>query len=388
MIILLVDDEDIIHRTLGVFLARSGHLVRRAQNGMEALRSLGKGIPDLVISDIKMPTMDGLELVEEFKRRAPATPIVLITGHGDEGTAAAALHKGAYDYLRKPVRLEELLSLIERIEERKQLVQSLMLEQAKHSQSQRLLTLGTLAAGLAHEINNPVTAICGNLQNLREILKPLAPHLHTAGVEGVDDLSESLDGIATGTERVKHIVQQIQIFARTQTRQAPGRVDLAACLEQSLNQIEVEQEGILLEKRFEQQIVEGVGQELTQVFICILQNALQAIDGRSGGRIIVETFSHEAGWITAAITDNGSGIADENADRVFDPFFTTKGPDKGTGLGLAICQSIIAEHGGHIGFNSRSGQGCQFWVRLPCGRGEQIAPHQQSLQRCSNEIVQ
>jgi two-component system, NtrC family, sensor kinase len=387
MNILLVDDEDIIHRTLGVFLSRSGHSVRRAQDGKEALLALGSEIPDLVISDIKMPTMDGLELVDKLKLRAPTTPIVLITGHGDEGTASAALHKGAYYYLRKPVSLEKLLSLVERIEERKQLVQSLMLEQTKRSRSQRQFTLDTLAAGIAHEINNPMTVICGNLQSLQEILEPLIENSGSAWAERADELPNLLDGILTGTEHIEHIIQQIQMFARTQIKKMPGPVDLAACLERSLEQVEVERAGILLEKRFGQQIIEGIDRELTQIFVCLLQNAVQAIDGRSGGRILVEVFSHEAGWTTVMITDNGVGIADENADRVFDPFFTTRDPGKGTGLGLAICQSIVAAHGGDIGFNSRSGNGCQFWIRFPYEREGEFASQQSQFQRYTSEIV-
>ena len=144
MNIILVDDEEIIHKTLGSFLARSGHAVRTALNGMDALRLLNDAIPDLIISDIRMPVMGGLELVEKFQVRAPATPIILITGHGDEDTAVAALHKGVHEYLRKPVKLEELLGLLERIEERKRLERSLMQERVRPNHSRHPITMDSL----------------------------------------------------------------------------------------------------------------------------------------------------------------------------------------------------------------------------------------------------
>jgi two-component system, NtrC family, sensor kinase len=374
MNILLVDDEDVIHRTLGSFLSRSGHSVRRALDGAEALRSLGESIPDVVISDIKMPSMDGLELVTRLKLRTPGTPVVLITGHGDEEMAASALHTGAYDYFRKPVRLEELLSVIERIEEQGQLVRSLMLTEARRGQSQRPLNLGTLAEGIAHQIDSPLTAVRRNLQSLEEKLRPLAAHLPAAGVEGANGVAQLLDCATAGAERIQYTVQQILMCARTHTRQPHGPLDLAACLEQSLHETRVEREGIQLQKRFHRQSISGTDPELTQAFVCILRNAVQAIDGRAGGRIVVEMLSHDAGWVTVTVTDNGSGIPNENADHVFDPFFTTRGPGEGVGLGLAICQSIIAAHGGHVGFNAPSAQGCQFWVRLPCERPEPPEP--------------
>lgn len=374
MNIILVDDEEIIHKTLGSFLARSGHVVRTALNGMEALSLLGDAIPDLIISDVRMPVMDGLELVEKFKVRAPATPIILITGHGDEDTAVAALHKGVHDYLRKPIKLEELFGLLERIEERKRLERSLVLERTRPNHSKRLITVGSLAVGIAREIDKPVTMISGNLQTCQRLLEQFESLLCRACSEDpegeqliqfVDGLSGLTRAMLKDSEQVVQIVQQLQMFVHTQSRKVSEAVDLSACLEQALAQTEEERKGILLEKQIRQEFVEGVDQELTQVFVNVLQNAAQAIGDRPGGRIGMEVASHEAGWITVTITDNGPGIADEVADRVFDPFFTTQKPGEGTGLGLAICQSIVSEHGGQIGFNSRSGQGCQLWVRLP-----------------------
>ena len=302
MNIILVDDEEIIHKTLGSFLARSGHTVRTALNGMEALRLLGDAIPDLIISDVGMPVMGGLELVEKFKVRAPATPIILITGHGDEDTAVAALHKGVHDYLRKPIKLEELFGLLERIEERKQLEHSLMQESARPNHSRRLITVGSLAVGIAREIDKPTTMINGNLQIFQRILERFEPLLRRVCGEDperkqlmqlVDEFSGLTGAMQKESEQIVQIVQQLQMFAHTQSR-VPEAVDLSACLDQALAQTEEERRGILLEKQIRQEFVEGVSQELTQLFVSAMQNAAQAIGERPGGRIGVEVTSHEA----------------------------------------------------------------------------------------------
>jgi YesN/AraC family two-component response regulator len=153
--ILLVDDETVIHRAVGTFLSRCGYSIEVANNGAEALHKVVAETPDVIISDIKMPVMDGLQLLERLKVCTPATPVILITGHGHMDSAVAALHEGAFAYLRKPINLDELLATLERIKENKRL---------ESARAQRLATVGTLAAGVAHEINNPNTLVRANLQ--------------------------------------------------------------------------------------------------------------------------------------------------------------------------------------------------------------------------------
>ena len=120
MNILLVDDEEIVLRSLGRFLARCGHRLKTASDGAEALLRIEEEVPDVVISDVRMPGLDGLGLMERLRARFPALPVVLITGHGSGKAGVAALQKGARGYLRKPIRLEGLIAVLGRIEEERQ----------------------------------------------------------------------------------------------------------------------------------------------------------------------------------------------------------------------------------------------------------------------------
>ena len=167
-----------------------------------------------------------------------------------------------------------------------------------------------------------------------------------------------------GTERITRIVNQVLVFSRDQSTKPPARVDLCACLEDALNLAAPHCADVVLEKRLQERYTRGSAQELTQVFINLLNNALHAVSGTTEGRVAIEVVPNQDGWTTVHIDDNGPGIDAAIGDKIFDPFFTTKDPGQGTGLGLSICHSIVTEHGGDIGFHSRPSQGTLFWVRL------------------------
>lgn len=370
MDIILVDDEEIIHKSLGSLLSRAGHSVRKATNGLEALHLADQKPPDLIISDIRMPVMDGLELLERSKVRVPGTPVVLITGQGDEETAIAALHRGAHDYLRKPIKLEDLLVLLKGLEERRQTERTLLQERSSWSSSANLRSLTTLAAGLACQLEEPLQGVGDHLQHLFELLdrlrkvgdkRPDIPEL----IPLLNSLPGLIDPLREGMAHLTHVVRQLQRFACTQTPSEWEEIELADCLEEALAQTEIARRGLSLEKCLQSARVLGKREELIQLFANLLENAAQAIGGRSDGRIAVEISSREAGWIAVAIEDNGEGIADEIADRIFEPFFTTRKLGQRMGLGLSICQRIAIDHGGHLGFSTQPGFGSRFWVRLP-----------------------
>ena len=373
MKLLLVDDEEIVFKAVGGFLSRCGHQVATALNGNEALEEMSREVPDVVLSDIRMPEMDGLALLEVVSVRFPTVPVILITGHGDVDTAVSALQRGAYDYIRKPVKLDELVSLLERVEERKRLEQTLVEERAKLVHAGRLASVGTMAAGIAHEINNPATVIRGNLQTFERLWQRAEPTLRRlaaeAGDADLDLLVEEFPDLATsmlaGTERIARIVSAVRVYARSDESRAPQEVDLARCVEEALSLTA----SVCGPARIKQSLVPvrvlGVAQELTQVVVNLVQNAAQALIGRDGGMITVEVRRDDAGWVALSVTDNGAGIPESLQERIFDPFFTTKEPGSGIGLGLSICHGIVTDHRGTIGFAPVPGGGARFEVKLP-----------------------
>ncbi len=234
--------------------------------------------------------------------------------------------------------------------------------------SGRLAAVGELAAGIAHEINNPIAFVRANLSQLQQDWQELAKRLpegcaREAGVDLLAEGRELIEECIDGVERTVRIVQDVKGFARggTEEREWLDLNDLLArVLRVAQPQIHL---GVHLEKRFgEIPSVFGSVAELQQVFLNLVLNSSQAIDGE--GRIVVETRAHEDAVIVS-ITDDGCGIAPDDCDRIFDPFFTTKRVGEGTGLGLAISFQIVERHKAQIGVESEPGVGTTFQVRFP-----------------------
>jgi PAS domain S-box-containing protein len=243
-------------------------------------------------------------------------------------------------------------------------------EQLRVEATERLASLGTLAAGVAHEINNPLAYVLGNLAFVRESLE--SPAFGEVGDEERRALAEAIHG----SERVRDVVRSLRAYSR------PGhgprvRIDVAAELSGALRLV-----GNTIRHRA--RVVEQLGDvpdvfarpnELGQVFVNLLVNAGQAIrpDSDGDGEIVVRCYTAPDGRVSVEVADNGVGIPPEVQHRVFEPFFTTKPIGDGTGLGLSICQGIVLRLGGVIAFESEPGVGTRFTVYLPAAGAEKDA---------------
>jgi two-component system NtrC family sensor kinase len=251
----------------------------------------------------------------------------------------------------------------------------------------KLATLGQLAAGIAHEINNPASFIRSNLGTMekyfgriqtfldmqREVIAgnapaPLQEHLDAARQQGkvdfiVGDITALLQESREGVDRIRNTVCDVMKFAR-KGDEARTELDLHACLESSVaiawNEIRAVAE--LVREFGDLPAVVGNSQQLSQVFVNLLVNAAHAISG--SGTIRVRTWL-DGSWVCVAVADSGCGIPDDLREKIFEPFFTTKEPGRGTGLGLAISRDIIVRHGGRIEVDSSPGSGTSFTVMIP-----------------------
>ena len=223
----------------------------------------------------------------------------------------------------------------------------------------RMATVGTLAAGVAHEINNPLTYVLFNLQRVRRDLG--------SSSASEAELREMLDVALEGAERVRVIVQDLLAFTRPDSTEI-GPVDVAASLRSALKLADHSlRHRARVETAFEAvPAALGVSARLGQVFLNLLVNAAQAFDSDSTADNLVRVVVRRGpdGSVEVEIADNGRGIAEENAARVFDPFFTTKPTGTGTGLGLTITRSIVESCGGRITLESRCGEGTRVVVAL------------------------
>jgi signal transduction histidine kinase len=280
---------------------------------------------------------------------------------------------------------------------------ALLEAQAALVQSEKLASLGQLAAGVAHEINNPIAYVSNNLAVLRrdvlaamgvldryragaESLSRLQPALAAEAAEmeqRIDlpyirqNLTRQFDASLDGLRRVRQIVRNLGDFARLNEAEFK-EVDINAALASTIEIVrhEFNQKAIRVETDFEEVVLVPVHTgKINRVFLNLLLNAVQAC--ASGGRIAVRTRAEAGRGVVVDIEDDGCGISPEQMPHLFEPFFTTKPVGQGTGLGLAVCYRVIREHGGSIEVKSTPGQGSVFRVRLPfqpLPAGERVAP--------------
>jgi len=366
--LLLVDDEDQFRQTVGKRLTKRGLNVSQASSGQECLDSIAKDPVDVVVLDVKMPGMDGIETLHRIKEKHPDTEVIMLTGHASTRDGVDGIKSGAFDYLSKPIELEHLISKIEQAvdkrirksEKKKEQDFRTKMEQQMIA-TERLASLGTLAAGVAHEINNPLAIIREAAGWIKSILeKEEMAHMPRKG-----DFERALGKIENGVERVRRITHQL-LGSVKQTDSTISEVDLKELLEETVAflQKEAADKGV----HIIQKMGSGSGviwtdpYKLRQVLINIINNAVHAT--QTGGEITatIETFDEQ---VAIHITDTGKGIPREHLEKIFEPFFSTKPPGEGTGLGLFVSRSIIDKLGGRIDVESWLGQGTRFSIRLP-----------------------
>jgi len=366
--LLLVDDEVSFLRSLARYFQKKGLDVASAENGQEALSILGRTAVDVVVSDVKMPGISGLELLARIKQEFPETEVILLTGAATTQDGVEGMRAGAFDYLSKPIEPEHLLGKIEqawdRIQRRRDQLREAEFRARLETQmmaAEKLASLGTLAAGVAHEINNPLAIIYQAAEWLRLILKSE----DMANSPRRAELEKAVTKINESVVRAKRITHQLLSFVRTDDS-IVAETDLGELAAEAIALVKSEAAGkdveIVLQANPSLAAVRTDRGRLRQVLINLLTNAIAA--SPKGGRI---TVGLESGPSDAVLTvaDAGPGIPEENLSRIFEPFFTTKPPGQGTGLGLFVARSIMDKLGGEIEVESRLGQGTVFRVSLP-----------------------
>jgi signal transduction histidine kinase len=372
--ILLVDDEADFRGVLAKRLGRRGIRVHEAPGGEEALRLLEETPLDVIVMDVKMPGMNGIDALKRIKERHLTAEVILLTGHANTQDGVDGIKSGAFDYLSKPVELEHLirkitqahnkigrfLSAKQEVEFRERVKQQMVV-------AERLVALGTMATGVAHEINNPLAIIQDAAGWLRQILAK--PEMEAMPRRA--DFEKALDRIHAAVQRARIITHQLLQVVKTQGAELPDptrmrEVSLKELVQECVPLVESEAASkgikISLESAEPPPVAWTDPYQLLQVLLNLLTNSIQATD--AGGRITIALRAslEEA---KVEVKDTGSGIAKENLTRIFEPFFTTKGVGQGTGMGLYVSWGIVAKLGGLITVESQVGQGTTFAITLP-----------------------
>jgi signal transduction histidine kinase len=343
---------------------------------------------DLVILDIRMPEMGGLEVLRRIREIDPHVSVVMLTGFGTLETAQQALRFGANDYVKKPFDAHEMREIVRVNIQRTQLARrggSAVVELQKLneqlvqeiSKKERLASLGQASAEFVHDLNTPLGVISGYTQLIVRKLKG-AEHMPK------EALVEFLDFLTNIEKNVKRCCELTEVWRNLGVKD-PRRFKVLSLNEillevsENLNSASPEPIIELHESTMWNEFkVKGDRLQLIRVFQNILSNALHAVP-TSGGKITVNCMQDGAN-VHVEIEDNGCGIPSENLARIFDPYFTTK-DERGTGLGLFITKKVLEDHGGSIHVESELKKGTQVHLSLPLEKVRVILwqPHKKAV---------
>jgi two-component system, NtrC family, sensor kinase len=411
--ILIVDDSRSV-RNLFLNTLKEDYDCTTAACYEEAVDLLQNFPFDLAIVDVIMPGLSGNELLRKIVTTYPETTVIMASGVDRPQRAINSLKQGAFDYLIKPCELQVLELAVERAFDHRSLQQSaerykktlearnLELEigrahleqlQSKLVQNEKMVGLGQLAAGVAHELNNPVAFVHGNLDILHQTTKALVDILkfyESAGLppyiveqaaamkavvpylSTIDDLESVISDCKDGADRIKDIVQNLRTFSRLDEADFK-KIDVNQGLEATIRLLSQHFVGgsiELVKDLREIPVIDAFGSQLNQVWMNLLVNAAQSLGGKPG--VVRVSTTREEEFVTVTVSDTGRGIARQDLHRIFEPFYTTKPIGEGTGLGLSICFGIVEHHSGTISAKSELGSGTAFTVRLPITQTEPV----------------
>jgi signal transduction histidine kinase len=375
--ILLVDDEQDIRDVLQVALADAGYDVLQAENGRQALDLFLEKRPPIVVTDIKMPVLDGIQLLRRIKREAPDTEVIMITGHGDMDLAVRSLKHEASDFITKPIHVDALEIALKRVGEKILMRRKLQeyttnlerLLKEKSELQDHLSSLGLMIGSISHGIKSLLTGLDGGM------------YLLESGLAGQDQtkIAEGWETVKVMVERVRKMVLDILFYAKKRDLQWE-QVDVTRFAREMARMVAVKVEKLPINLICDIEATAGVCTidpgYVHSALLNIFENAIDACQRRDDCprhdlHFCVRT---QDDTITFSVSDTGIGMDRQTLSKLFTVFFSSKGR-KGTGLGLFIANKIVAQHGGCIEVSSTPGQGSCFTVTIPKRRQ---APPEQS----------
>ncbi len=404
--LILIVDDTLSNIVILDNILNSNYNINVAINGEHALQIINDKPPSLILLDIMMPGLDGYEVCRRLQanKKTKRIPVIFITAKGEVADEQKGFEYGAVDYITKPVSPPIVLARVrnhlelkqkqdnleELVTKRTQALEKAFADQeAYHKQifqQERLASIGQIAAGVAHEINNPTGFIASNLRSLKKYLNKIEEFqkIESKALQHIDDtknkelkllrkklkidfiiedihdiITESLDGC----ERIKKIVTGLKNFSR-KDQDDLSFANINDCIKNTLNVVwnELKYKATLQEVYGDLPLTKCYPQQLNQVFMNLLVNAAHAIENQ--GIISIKTWEGNNS-ICASVSDTGCGIPANNLEKIFEAFFTTKDMGKGTGLGMSISSEIIKKHKGEIKVESEVGIGTTFTVQIP-----------------------
>lgn len=379
--LLVVDDEPVILQILKAVFDEEPWRLTLVGSGNDAKRIIDSERVDLLLTDKNLPDINGIELLKFAKQKEPLTEVIILTGYGSLETALSAIELDAFDYVLKPLNnvfdirkkvrqafakqdiALENRRLIAELRDKNTALEAALDEtralQAELIQSEKLAGIGTLAAGIAHEISSPLFGIMG-------LAEAIADEQDLALAQ-----SYARD-VVEYCRTVRDIVVELSSYSRAASNEYLTTVEFSRVIQDALRLVERSSDttGVRFETNLEANLfLHARTNEIQQVFVNLIKNASEAVrDAQPEGGFVRISAGRTGNHVWATVSDNGAGIDADKQKLIFDPFYTTKAPGKGTGLGLNIVYRIVTKYRGAIQVDSESGKGTTFELRFPLER--------------------
>ena len=359
--ILVVDDELSVRESMKMIL--NGRFdVLTADSGYGALELVKQKEFDVVVLDIRMPDLSGIDVLRHIKEVEQAPEVIMVTAYASLETAKDAIKLGAYDYIEKPFTMEDFCEVVHKGVERKhksnkavQLISDFEDARRQLMQLEKLSSLGRMTSEVIHELATPITGLLGYSELL-------------LGQECDDIIKNSLKKIKSEAERCQNIIRNILAYAR----KPDNAKNYANINEVIARTIDIKSHpfkisSVRCELELDPEIPNTMADfgQIQQVMINIINNAQDAMMAQESLRLMTISTTYDSEYIYIVIANNGPHIPEDQFELIFQPFFTTKKADQGTGLGLSISRDIIHRHNGDIQLYSKAGEGVIFTIHLP-----------------------
>jgi signal transduction histidine kinase len=334
--ILIVDDEDPSRDLCRLFLESNDYVIETTDRAQKALALLATHQFDLLLTDLSMPDMDGVELIRQVKYHHPGTSVIIMTAFGSVASAVESMKSGAYDYITKPFPRELLRATVRRCLESHNLKREISKMQTELFKKDRLAAVGAMAGAIAHRMRNPLS-----------IIQMCAQYLE-GKVSSVPDHVQVIQAIEEKVKVLEQLTRDFVEYSRaTRIRKSPEHLERLAeeVVKNCAPRCKIQ--GVEVARRYQDQLpVINVDADLIkEVFTNVIDNGLEAMKGP--GRILISIeMERSLRSLLISIVNSGSVLQEELQEKIFEPFFTTK--ETGMGLGLAIVKQVVEGHGGKI----------------------------------------
>ncbi|HMP90101.1 MAG TPA: hybrid sensor histidine kinase/response regulator [Kiritimatiellia bacterium] len=370
--VLIIDDELGPRESLRILLKKK-YEVLCADSVVRGLDILKESKPDVVVSDIRMPGLSGIDGLKRIREIDNDVPVIMLTGYGSLETAQEAIRHGASDYMKKPFDANDMLAIIKRNVERSELIKRR--EQSRQtleklnadlleeiSKKSRLASMGQASAELVHDLRNPMMIILGYVQ----LLSQDVAEGKSGSTNLPPDTEEYMAAIEQNVRRCKDLIESWLDLSRS-NRMSLKPVNLNEIIHDSVDTLRPlaygKQASITCQLPPDAMGILGHGVQLKRAIHNLVGNAIDALPGSEGQILVIG--EEKNGKVSITISDNGEGIEARHIPHIFEPFYSSKEPGKGSGLGLFITQKIIEDHNGEVFIDSTHGHGTRVTITFP-----------------------